>query len=403
MPEIAVLVYDRITALDAVGPYEVLQRWPDAQLRWVAREPGVVHTDEGKLALVADSGLDEVTQPDVIVVPGGFGTDAVLEDERVLEWLRHAHETSRWTTSVCTGSLVLGAAGLLEGPHAQPRTGARWTCSRRTTTPTPTGAAGRRAPRRAQVITAAGVSSGIDMALRPERAREFVDRSSRPRRMQLMHRVRPAAALRHRVAGEGPGGDPRAGATAAGGHADVRSPSGPAAAGIGYALAAYTIWGVAPVYWKAMQAVPAAELLGHRVLWSVGIGALLLTATGAWPAVRAVLRSPRALATILLTAALQVRESMPECISIFILPPSVTELERRLRARNTDSEEVIERRLRDALSDMSHWDEFDHVIINDDLNRAINDLEDVLTGNGEASSTQNADLRQAVAAVFEGR
>ena len=101
--------------------------------------------------------------------------------------------------------------------------------------------------------------------------------------------------------------------------------------------------------------------------------------------------------------AQQVRESMPECISIFILPPSVTELERRLRARNTDSEEVIERRLRDALSDMSHWDEFDHVIINDDLNRAINDLEDVLTGNGEASSTQNADLRQAVAAVFEGR
>ena len=101
--------------------------------------------------------------------------------------------------------------------------------------------------------------------------------------------------------------------------------------------------------------------------------------------------------------AQQVRESMPECISIFILPPSVTELERRLRSRNTDSEEVIERRLRDALSDMSHWDEFDHVIINDDLNRAISDLEDVLSGNGEASSTENADLRSAVARVFEDR
>lgn len=101
--------------------------------------------------------------------------------------------------------------------------------------------------------------------------------------------------------------------------------------------------------------------------------------------------------------AQQVRESMPECISIFILPPSVSELERRLRSRNTDSEEVIERRLRDALSDMGHWEEFDHVIINDDLNQAISDLDDVLTGNGEASSTRNAALRETVAAVFEDR
>jgi chloramphenicol-sensitive protein RarD len=84
----------------------------------------------------------------------------------------------------------------------------------------------------------------------------------------------------------------------------VRSPSGPASAGVGYALAAYSIWGVAPVYWKAMGEVPAPELLGHRVLGSVAVGALLLTATGAWPAVRAVLRSPRILAPILLTAAL---------------------------------------------------------------------------------------------------
>lgn len=101
--------------------------------------------------------------------------------------------------------------------------------------------------------------------------------------------------------------------------------------------------------------------------------------------------------------AQQVRESMPECVSIFILPPSVKELERRLRSRNTDSEEVIERRLRDALSDMSHWEEFDHVIINDDLNQAISDLEDVLAGNGDASSTLNPALRNAVASVFEAR
>ena len=98
--------------------------------------------------------------------------------------------------------------------------------------------------------------------------------------------------------------------------------------------------------------------------------------------------------------AQQVRESMPECVTIFILPPSVEELERRLRDRRTDSAEVIERRLRDALSDMSHWTEFDHVIINDDLNQAIADLEDVLDGEGDASATSNVALRRAVARII---
>ena len=97
--------------------------------------------------------------------------------------------------------------------------------------------------------------------------------------------------------------------------------------------------------------------------------------------------------------ARQVRESMPECVSIFILPPSIEELERRLRDRRTDSHEVIERRLRDALSDMSHWDEFDYVIINDDLDQAVADLEAVLAGNGAPSSTANPDLRRRIAAI----
>ena len=99
--------------------------------------------------------------------------------------------------------------------------------------------------------------------------------------------------------------------------------------------------------------------------------------------------------------AQQVRESMPECVTIFILPPSVEELERRLRDRGTDAPEVIERRLRDALSDMSHWDEFDHVIINDDLNQAIADLEDVLAGKGEATATSNQALRRAVERIID--
>ncbi len=98
--------------------------------------------------------------------------------------------------------------------------------------------------------------------------------------------------------------------------------------------------------------------------------------------------------------ARQVRESMPECISIFILPPSVEELERRLRDRRTDSTEVIERRLRDSLSDMAHWDEFDYVIINDDLNQAVADLEAVLAGEGEASATANVALRRTVARII---
>lgn len=97
--------------------------------------------------------------------------------------------------------------------------------------------------------------------------------------------------------------------------------------------------------------------------------------------------------------ARQVRESMPECVTVFILPPSVEELERRLRDRRTDSPEVIERRLRDALSDMGHWREFDYVIINDDLNRAIQDLEAVLAGEGEASATANPELRRAVGRI----
>ena len=99
--------------------------------------------------------------------------------------------------------------------------------------------------------------------------------------------------------------------------------------------------------------------------------------------------------------ARQVREAMPECITIFILPPSVEELSRRLRNRRTDAPEVIERRLRDAVSDMSHWDEFDYVIINDELNRAVADLEAVLDGSGESASTSNVALRRAVSRIVD--
>ncbi len=116
--EIAIPMYDRFTALDAIGPYEVLSRLPDARVTWLAHEPGLVRTDNGMLALEATAAFEDLPAPDVIVVPGGTGTRALLEDERLLAWLRGAHATSTWTTSVCTGSLLLAAAGILDGVPA---------------------------------------------------------------------------------------------------------------------------------------------------------------------------------------------------------------------------------------------------------------------------------------------
>jgi putative intracellular protease/amidase len=158
--KIAIPLYDRFTALDAVGPYEVLQRIPGAEITWLAHEPGLVGTDTGQLHLQADAAFEELPDPDILVVPGGTGTDAVLDDERLVGWIRQAHETSEWTTSVCTGSLLLGAAGVLDGLEATShwldiqdleRYGARPTM--------------RRVVEQGKVITAAGVSSGIDMGL----------------------------------------------------------------------------------------------------------------------------------------------------------------------------------------------------------------------------------------------
>ena len=98
--------------------------------------------------------------------------------------------------------------------------------------------------------------------------------------------------------------------------------------------------------------------------------------------------------------ARQVRASMPDCVTIFVLPPSLAELERRLRDRRTDSDEVIERRLRDAVSDMGRWDEFDYVIINDDLDQAVAALEAVLGGDGAASATESAELKARVVEII---
>jgi transcriptional regulator GlxA family with amidase domain len=159
--EIAILLFDRITALDAVGPYEVLSRLPGARVQFVALEPGPKRTENKALALTADAPLTAAPHPDIVVVPGGFGSRTVMHEAPVLDWLRGAHATSRWTTAVCTGSLILGGAGILRGLCAT----THWLELERLRE---LGAepVSERVVEQGKVVTAAGVSSGIDMALR---------------------------------------------------------------------------------------------------------------------------------------------------------------------------------------------------------------------------------------------
>ena len=112
--KIAILLYERFTALDAIGPYEVLSRLPGAELEFVAAERGEVRTDNGMLTLIAERSIAEVARAEIVLVPGGPGEVAARAGGPALEWLRALHETTTWTTSVCTGSLILAAAGLLE-------------------------------------------------------------------------------------------------------------------------------------------------------------------------------------------------------------------------------------------------------------------------------------------------
>lgn len=158
--DIAIPIFDRLTALDAVGPYEILCRIPGATVHFVAAQPGPKRADSGMLALVADRALADLPEPDVIVVPGGPGTRALLDDEALVGWIRRAHASSTWTTSVCTGALLLGAAGVLHGIEATTHWAELDALQSYGATPVE-----RRVVERGKVITAAGVSAGIDMAL----------------------------------------------------------------------------------------------------------------------------------------------------------------------------------------------------------------------------------------------
>jgi putative intracellular protease/amidase len=158
--DIAIPLYEDFAALDAIGPNEILAHLPGATVRWLGPQAGPVRSDSGGVQIVADGAYEDVPSPDVVLVPGGTGAQRLLDDERLLGWIRQAHSQSTWTTSVCTGSLLLAAAGVLDGVDATTywaradqleSLGARFVKER--------------VVHRGKIVTGAGVSAGIDMAL----------------------------------------------------------------------------------------------------------------------------------------------------------------------------------------------------------------------------------------------
>ncbi|GAA4936249.1 DJ-1/PfpI family protein [Actinoplanes utahensis] len=158
--QFAIVVFDRFTALDAVGPYEVLSRVPGGEVVFVGEREGPVRTEVGSLALTVDATFTDVPHPDVIVVAGGPGQNDHMSDGPMHRWLRRADATSTWTTSVCTGSLILAAAGLLAGRRATSHWLSLELLAEFGAVPTE-----ERVVTDGKYVTAAGVSAGIDMAI----------------------------------------------------------------------------------------------------------------------------------------------------------------------------------------------------------------------------------------------
>ena len=156
---IALLLYDGFTALDVAGPYEVFSKIPNAKVHFVAEKKGL-YADTKGMQVMADTSLDELPFPDMLIVPGGFGVDALLTNEAVLDWVRHAHERSIWTVSVCSGALLLGAAGILNDKKAT----THWNRKGQLAAYCPH-ILEERYVLDGKVMTSAGVSAGIDMAL----------------------------------------------------------------------------------------------------------------------------------------------------------------------------------------------------------------------------------------------
>jgi transcriptional regulator GlxA family with amidase domain len=161
MTQIAIVLHPGYTALDFIGPYEVLRNLPDTEVRFVWHEPGPIAADSGVLVIGATHSFDETPSPDVILVPGGMSTFEHAQDRKVLDWVRRAHETASWTTSVCSGSLILAAAGVLNGMRAT----SHWMVVPMLQTFGVTPVSDERIVREGRIVTAAGVSAGIDLGL----------------------------------------------------------------------------------------------------------------------------------------------------------------------------------------------------------------------------------------------
>jgi len=161
MTQIAIVVYPGFTALDFIGPYEVLRNLPDAEVRFLWHEPGPITADSGVLVVGATHSFAETPSPDVILVPGGMTTMEHARDEKLLDWVRQAHQTADWTTSVCSGSVILAAAGLLEGRRAT----SHWAAvsALKAFGAIPVG--DERIVHEGDIVTSAGVSAGIDLAM----------------------------------------------------------------------------------------------------------------------------------------------------------------------------------------------------------------------------------------------
>src|SRR6202158_2820431 len=161
MTQIAIVLYPGYTALDFIGPYEVLRNLPAAEGRFLWHEPGPIAADSGVLLIGATHTFDETSSPDVILVPGGMTTMEHARDHKLLDWLRQAHQTAAWTTSVCSGSVILAAAGLLEGRRAT----SHWAAvsALKAFGAIPVG--DERIVHEGDIVTSAGVSAGIDLAM----------------------------------------------------------------------------------------------------------------------------------------------------------------------------------------------------------------------------------------------
>jgi transcriptional regulator GlxA family with amidase domain len=161
MTQIAIVVYPGFTALDFIGPYEVLRWLPDAEIRFVWHEPGPITADSGVLVIGATHSFAETRSPDVVLVPGGMTTVAHARDETLLDWVRTAHRSATWTASVCSGSVILAAAGLLDGKRAT----SHWMALPILKTLGAIPVSDERVVHEGDIVTSAGVSAGIDLAL----------------------------------------------------------------------------------------------------------------------------------------------------------------------------------------------------------------------------------------------